>query len=130
MRAIQHRASGVTVVVSIAALALTIAAGPAAGSSARPAATQLSPKVLRVVPTGFSVDASPTTVGLARYTVQFHNIGAQTVRVTIGRLAKVTVPPNGWRFRDVRFSRPGSYRIVAVAVTGLRSQTVAAVTAQ
>jgi len=97
---------------AVCALAAALTAVPTA--AARPASAQTKPKVLAVVATGFGLQLTPTQVGAALYTVQVHNIGEYTVRVTIGRLLAVTVPPNGWRFRDVRFKSGVTYRVHAV----------------
>ena len=95
-----------------ACVSMLVVAAPAT-----PAPPQ-SPNVLRVLATGFSIVADPTSVALGRYTVQVHNIGAQPVRVTIGKTVDVVVPENGWRFVQVRFARPGSYSVRARSAAG------------
>ena len=61
------------------------------------------------------VDGIAKVTGAARYTVQVHNIGEYNVRVTIGRLIDVSVPQNGWRFREVRFRPSATYPVRAIA---------------
>ena len=112
---------------SVVALAAGLAATPANGSQATPTAARLSPKVLGIVATGFNPEVEPDTVGLDRYTVQFHNIGETAVRITIGRLVSVLVPANGWQFRDVVFTRPQNYQVV---VKGPGTSSIATISAQ
>src|SRR4051794_20277106 len=83
-----------------AAAAIATAAG-----SDRAGAT--SPKVLRVYAAGYGVAVDPETVQLGIYTAQVHNIGQYPVLVTIGPRVKVWVPPNGWRFPKIAFTRAG-----------------------
>jgi hypothetical protein len=96
----------VWLVVALSALAV---AGAAAGGS---------PRVLGVLVTGTSIDVEPASVDSELYTVQMHNIGQYTVHVRIGKTVDVVVPPNGWRFRDLRFVSGKTYAIRVVGPAG------------
>ena len=91
------------------ALAALVASAPAAATS---------PRVLGVLVTGTSIEVEPGSVEPELYTVQLHNIGQYAVRVRIGKSIDVVLPPNGWRFRDIRFVGGRTYAIRVVGNGG------------
>jgi hypothetical protein len=96
-------------------VALVAACATASTAAAGPSAVPLtSPKVLFIDATDSGVELDPTQVGAGLYMVQMHNIGEYTVRITLGRAIDVLVPPNGWRFRNVRFRSATTYTVRAV----------------
>jgi hypothetical protein len=95
--------------VAACALASTASAGPSAA-----AVPLTNPKVLFILASDGGIELTPTQVGAARYTVQVHNIGEYTVRVTLGRAVDVLIPPSGWRFRTVLFRPATTYTVRVV----------------